>query len=511
MIVLGALEKAQLEWFTNAGKPAASSYAYRVIWVTDLKEVQVSDGSNWMKIPVLQSTADVASTATINALASTTTQVRITGSTATTINGIAAGVAGQIIHILNVATANISVVPESGSASASDRISTMADVTYSIPPEDTLSLMYDATTARWRALQVKSNQKITSVSTNYTALLSDDLINVDCTSGAVTVTLPAAATSSGKVFSIRKVDQSTNLLTIDPNSTELIGGQSTWQLIGINQVLRIVCDGSGWIITSNSMRWPNSALEPGQNITAASYTVTAFDDHLRPEPTSNAITITLPAIGDALRGKQYTISRRGDNLSNAVTIQTTGGDTISLPNGTSPTSIKLMTRNETVVLEAGPTTGWVVTNRYVPSYWTSFTPTIGTGSGTMTNHTDTAYWRRVGQNIEIRFKIAFTGAAGTFGSPYVTLPTGLTFNTTILQNGANGYNILGTATLEDSGVANYLGVMSYRNSTTAEIGTYLVNATYATNQGVTQAIPFSWASADTMTGVFTAPITDWEG
>jgi microcystin-dependent protein len=46
--IYGALEVAQLEWFTNAGKPAASSYPYRVIYVTDLKQIQVSDGTNWL-------------------------------------------------------------------------------------------------------------------------------------------------------------------------------------------------------------------------------------------------------------------------------------------------------------------------------------------------------------------------------------------------------------------------------------------------------------------------------
>lgn len=50
MKVLGALESAQIEWFTNAGKPSASSYPYRVIWVTDLKQVQVSDGSQWIAV-----------------------------------------------------------------------------------------------------------------------------------------------------------------------------------------------------------------------------------------------------------------------------------------------------------------------------------------------------------------------------------------------------------------------------------------------------------------------------
>lgn len=50
MKIYSALEVAQLEWFTNAGKPAASAYPYRVIWVSDLKQVQVSDGSQWVAV-----------------------------------------------------------------------------------------------------------------------------------------------------------------------------------------------------------------------------------------------------------------------------------------------------------------------------------------------------------------------------------------------------------------------------------------------------------------------------
>lgn len=50
MKVYGALEVAQIEWFTNAGKPAATNFPFRVIWVSDLKQVQVSDGSQWIAV-----------------------------------------------------------------------------------------------------------------------------------------------------------------------------------------------------------------------------------------------------------------------------------------------------------------------------------------------------------------------------------------------------------------------------------------------------------------------------
>jgi hypothetical protein len=49
MKVYGPLEVAQLEWFTTAGRPAPSAYAYRVIFDTDIKSVLVSDGTNWTR------------------------------------------------------------------------------------------------------------------------------------------------------------------------------------------------------------------------------------------------------------------------------------------------------------------------------------------------------------------------------------------------------------------------------------------------------------------------------
>jgi hypothetical protein len=56
MKVYGQLETAQFETFTNAGKPAASSYAYRVIWISDLSQLFVSDGATWLSfIPTASS------------------------------------------------------------------------------------------------------------------------------------------------------------------------------------------------------------------------------------------------------------------------------------------------------------------------------------------------------------------------------------------------------------------------------------------------------------------------
>ena len=103
---------------------------------------------------------------------------------------------------------------------------------------------------------IVNKQKITSTATNYALLSTDSVIFVDVTSGDITVSLISAADSSiwdsanskGQVFTIKlDVANSTNKVIIDPNSTELIDGASTFELIGPNLLFAtIIPDGTGW-------------------------------------------------------------------------------------------------------------------------------------------------------------------------------------------------------------------------------------------------------------------------
>lgn len=47
---------------------------------------------------------------------------------------------------------------------------------------------------------------------------------VDATSGSLTMTLPTAASSTGKVFYIKKIDSSANSVIIDGAGAETIDG-----------------------------------------------------------------------------------------------------------------------------------------------------------------------------------------------------------------------------------------------------------------------------------------------
>lgn len=97
---------------------------------------------------------DVASAATIAALTSVTSFIRLTGSTATTIQGIANGAPGRIIKIYNATGQNMTISHENGTASATDRITTMTGADVVTTGNGCAELIYDDDADRWICLYV---------------------------------------------------------------------------------------------------------------------------------------------------------------------------------------------------------------------------------------------------------------------------------------------------------------------------------------------------------------------
>jgi hypothetical protein len=68
------------------------------------------------------------------------------------------------------------------------------------------------------------------------------------------------------------------------------------------------------------------------------------------------------------------------------------------------------------------------------SDWQSYTPTITSATGTITNYTASGSWRRIGDSIVIHARLYFTGAVGTWTGPEISLPPGLAVDFTKLVN-----------------------------------------------------------------------------
>lgn len=91
-------------------------------------------------------------------------------------------------------------------------------------------------------------KSITSSDSPYTALVSDDIILVDGSGGAVTVTLPTAVIGqAGKTYVVKRTDiiASSNIVTIGTTSSQTIDSATSYYLWPADQV-ELVSDNANW-------------------------------------------------------------------------------------------------------------------------------------------------------------------------------------------------------------------------------------------------------------------------
>ncbi len=88
---------------------------------------------------------------------------------------------------------------------------------------------------------------ITNSDSPYTALATTRIIRADATSGAITINLPTALGIVGFEYHIFRTDilSSTNLITIDANSTETIDSNLTY-LLYPGEWIHLISDGANW-------------------------------------------------------------------------------------------------------------------------------------------------------------------------------------------------------------------------------------------------------------------------
>jgi hypothetical protein len=83
---------------------------------------------------------------------------------------------------------------------------------------------------------------------DYTVLAADSIINGTGGAGGITITLPAAASSTGRIITVTKVDAGAGDVTIDGNGAETINGNATHDLTSQYESITIYCDGTEWFI-----------------------------------------------------------------------------------------------------------------------------------------------------------------------------------------------------------------------------------------------------------------------
>lgn len=217
---------------------------------------------------------------------------------------------------------------------------------------------------------------------------------------------------------------------------------------------------------------------------STTYTLRTEDDVIFADDTSASFTITVPAAAASNAGKLYTISKTNATLSHAVTLAT----------GISTT---LNTQKETIEIVSDGS-AWNITRRYVPSSATTYTPTL-THAPT---GTPVGFWKREGSNIRVWGYIECTGA-GSAGSITISIPSGLAFDTTVLNNNGDNDDTFGTVKYFKSGTGPYVGMTANAGGNTFTIFTAASTSNAIQGDSIANGDTLGWNAA--------IPVSGWNG
>jgi len=95
---------------------------------------------------------------------------------------------------------------------------------------------------------------ITTKTADYTAAAIDHTILVDCTSGNVTITLPAvSAEMAGRVYIVKRIDNSGNTVTLTGNAAEDIDGADDYTGLSAQwKYVKVQATSTAWFIIGNN-------------------------------------------------------------------------------------------------------------------------------------------------------------------------------------------------------------------------------------------------------------------
>ncbi len=138
--------------------------------------------------------------------------------------------------------------------------------------------------------------------------------------GALTVELPAAADASGAMMTVKKVDSSSNIITVTEDGGAGPDGSSL-QLGGENDYVTVISNGAEWhIVASNRMAGNTRYAD-----TTGTYDIDMAVDTYLLSSYGGALTARLPPANAAEAvGRTVTI-KKTDSSANAVTVTEQGG------------------------------------------------------------------------------------------------------------------------------------------------------------------------------------------
>jgi hypothetical protein len=366
-----------------------------------------------------------------------------------------------------------------------------------------------------------------TVTNNYSIQQSDrgKTILVNANSTPITVNLLAAATVGNRYrITIKKIDLSSNDVTVDPNASELVDGRSTYILHDYGDFIEILSDGSTWHLVAAQIR--------GTIITeTSSFSVTLEDEgkYFNCDTTSGNIVVTLPAISTL--GKGFEVSFKKIDVSiNRIIVNPDGSETID--NATSLNierqyktyTLKSDSLNWYIISDLSAGISGVITNDYIEGLETAQVAPdpdhdIQIQPGVFTNSTNIALFELVtALTKEINNTWAEGNLAGGLASG-LTLSNNTWYHVFMLAkpNGEvdagfdtsiTATNLLADAAVQFAGYTYYRRIWSLRTDGSANIYDYYQvydTAYWVTPTNVNFTVPPT-ASPVTITSTFTIDV-----
>lgn len=181
-------DSTQTRWIAGPSSKVIPDVSGVVAGIVNLSDQVLGAGIKSFTNAVAFYESDVASAATITALASATSIVRLTGATATALQGIASGTRGKFLILYNVSTATLTLKNENAGATAIDRILTPDGADLEVETLNCCFLFYDINQSRWIAISAggggggkyrAGSDAITNGTTSLAVVFSTDFLSTD--------------------------------------------------------------------------------------------------------------------------------------------------------------------------------------------------------------------------------------------------------------------------------------------------------------------------------------------
>lgn len=262
---------------------------------------------------------------------------------------------------------------------------------------------------------------------------------------------------------------------------------------------RLANGSSGQVLTSSggtsAPTWAPVTAVPGtMHTTGVSYTLLTTDSGAI--VTATSVTITLPtAVG--VSGKTYEIKSNVGGFINAITINTTSGQTID---NAGSVTIQMAFESYFVVSDGA---NWFIQTHYIPGAWQTYTPTI-TSFGTVA--TVGFQWKRVGTDLFVNGYFTAGTTVAALGS--FSLPSGLSINTAVITRGnttAASGQVVGQ--LSSTGSGNVSNIVTATGTSTTLV--YNSGALASANSNIPENASGIAPTGGTLSIFFSVPISGW--